>query len=519
MPRRSRSRVAAILVVACSLLAACGSRVVPLSAGEFGNGGTQPGATASNGAVLPGASTGPSSSAAPGQPGTQPSPIISGLPTNCRGGAADTGVTATTVKIGLIYGHTGPLPGQFDSAAEAVDSYVRAVNDAGGVCGRKFQLITGDDQENGSTDLSLATKMATEDKVFAFVGSVSAPDDSGIAKVSKQYKIPDLGFPLSWERADNPYTYGVPGQLRKNLIGIGANGSQYLDKRFGIKQLAVFWLNESEVSEIEAWAFEAAMEYSSGGTIKICHEQPSGVVDNNYTNYVISMEGDCPASKGPLAVYSTMENNANVKLANAMQGQNFKPAVFAPTFTSYLPDFINNANVGSDGKRATEGAFIAMPQIPFERLQTPPNTWDKGTHELNTYMTTLHKYYPNPHDPGSFGAPEWGTAALFFEGVKACGAQLTRACLFHFLDTAPAFSDNEFLSPTVPHVRQIYSNDLLVQVVNGKFTEVRPTDRSGPPGGPDFWDRSQLFDWQNYFCHHQDKFPNSSSKKSLLDEC
>jgi ABC-type branched-subunit amino acid transport system substrate-binding protein len=426
----------------------------------------------------------------------------------------DTGVTPTSITLGLVAAITGPLPGQFNSGVEATDTFFRAVNDAGGICGRKVNLIIKDDNGNGQTDKQVAQQLVVENHIFAFVGSVSAPDDTGIASVSEQYKVPDIGFPLSWKRAENPYAYGVPGQLQRKTIGINASGSGYLNALYHVKQVAIFWLDESDVSVIEAYAFESAMEKYSGGTIKICFEQPTGVLDSNFTNYVISMEGRCNPADGPIGVYSTMENNSNIKLAKAMQQQQFKPTVFAPTFSSYLPSFITDAGT------ATEGAFIAMPQVPFERLtDTPQSQWTPGTFELQRYMTALNRYHPSHSPPGSWGAPGWGEAALFATAAAKCGDALTRKCLFDQLNTMGPFSDNGFLSPTRPGDHHIYTADLIVQVQNGKFVEIKPNERSGPPGAPDFWDKSTLFDWQQYMCTHQNLFPNMSAKKAELDEC
>jgi ABC-type branched-subunit amino acid transport system substrate-binding protein len=513
-------KVVASISILVAVLVACGSRVVPLSQGTGLQG------------TLVNPSVGPSTSVAPTVgstfgPGAGPS-IASSIPPGIVNAAchatkaSDVGITATTIKLGLVAALTGPLPGQFDSAVEATDTFFRAVNDAGGICGRKVQLLIRDDNGNGQTDKEVATKLVVEDKIFAFVGSVSAPDDSGIAQVSKQYHVPDIGFPLSWARAENPYAYGAPGQLQRTTIGANANGSGYFNKLFGIKQVAVFWLKESEVSILEAYGFEAAMEYTSGAKLKICHEQPSGVLDSNYTNYVVAMKGDCDPANGPVAVYTTMENNSNIKLAKAMRDQGFKPAVFAPTFSSYLPSFITDAG------GATEGAYLPMPQVPIERLtDTPQSQWTPGTYELKRYIDALNRYYPSHHPPGSFGAPGWAEAGLFGTAAAGCGDALTRACLFNKLNTMGPYSANGFVVPTVPSDHHIYTSDLIVQVRNGKFVEIQPNNRSGPPGAPDFWDRSVLIDWQKYMCAHQnDKnpdgtplFPNMSTKKALLTEC
>ena len=507
------TRTVTFVAVLGALLAACGSRVVPLSTAQgqgLGNGnGVVPTAQAT------GAGTGPVGPG--GVPTTGPSTVGTPILPNCHGGASDTGVTASTIKLGLVASKTGPLPGQFNSAIEAVDAYFRALNDAGGLCGRKIQLLIRDDNGDANVDYAAAKKLATEDKVFAFVGGVSAPHDEGIASVSKAYKVPDIGFPLSWQRSMSPYTFGVPGQLQRTSIGTGANGTPYLDKQFGIKQVAIFWLRESKVSVIEAWAFEATILKMSGGTVKICHEQPAGVLDNNFTNYVVSMEGACPSSNGPVAVYTTMENNANLKLAKAMQDQSYKPAVFATTFSSYLDSFISQA----DG--ATEGAFMAVPQIPFERLQQPQSAWTPGTYEAKRYLDTLHRYYPSPSPLGSFGAPGWGMAELFTEAATKCAAALTRTCLLHALDTMGPFTDHGFLAPANPRTHSIYTADLILQVRNGKFVEIKQNDKSGPKGAEDFWDAATLYDWQTYFCDpkNRSQFPDWQGKANDEDvvEC
>jgi hypothetical protein len=65
----------------------------------------------------------------------------------------------------------------------------------------------------------------------------------------------------------------------------------------------------------------------------------------------------------------------------------------------------------------------------------------------------------------------------------------------------------------------IYSSDLIVQVKGGKFVELRPTDKSGPAGAPDFWDKSVLFDWWEYFCDNQEKFPSRDEIKGFVTAC
>jgi ABC-type branched-subunit amino acid transport system substrate-binding protein len=514
-------RIAAFVTLLVLVAAACGSRVVPLEQVGLGQGGqpvVNPTATGS---------LGPSLSPTIGPTGANPIlPNLPGANPDCRGGATDKGVTADKIKVGLVGAKTGSFPGQFDPNIEAVDAYLKMINAAGGVCHRLFELHIRDDGGNRSNDETRALELAKEVGIFAFVGSISAPDsDGGVSKVAKEFKIPDIGFPLSYERSEAPLTYGVPGQLQRDLIGVAASGSEYLNRLNGIKQIAILWVGESLVSKANAWAFEAAMllssEKNSSGQVKICFEQESNVFDNNFDNYASRMKGTCPASGGPLAVYTTMENSNNIKLADAMQRQNVNPKVFAPTFTSYLPSFVRDER--GNPRSSTEGAYLAMPQIPFERCAgvdskrrpVPPC----GHPELDRYIRALRRFVPNFKIPGSFGAPGWGQAALFVQAVAGCGANLTRTCVFKQLDTMGPFSANGFLTPTKPSEHVIYSSDLIVQVRNGRFVELQPNNKNGPKEAPDFWDVSHLFNWWDYFCKNKSKFPSEDDIGAFVTSC
>lgn len=512
-----RVRASSGLLVLALVAAACGSRVVPLSSSQVPG---QPGVLPPGVPTLPGGIPSPGATFIPGQPGSNPNQPGVPVAQNCSpaDSGKEPGVTKTTLKLGLVASIHGPLPGQFDSAVEATDSYFDMINDLGGICGRRIQLLIRDDQGNRDTDQNVAEELATEDKIFAFVGSVAAPYDQGIGQASKKYRIPDIGFPLSSERSKNPYTYGVPGQINDRILGTGASGTKYLNAKFGIEQVAMFWLDESDVSRLNIWGFEAAIEKVTNGRIKICYEQPTTVLDSSFTQYVVNMQSSCDESKRT-AVYTTMENNSNVKLALAMRDQGFKPTVFAPTLTSYLPSFISQA----DG--ATEGAYVALPQIPFEHLLTPQSGWSKGTYELARYLQALNRYHPSHAEPGSFGAPGWGSAQLFTEAAVACGAVLTRSCLFQRLDAMGPFSANGMLAPTTPREHLIYLPESMVQVKGNRFVEVPHPGVTGGKDTPDLWmTDSVLFDWWDFYCHHSGRnpgdpnyFPNTSQKDRYID--
>ncbi|MBI4729817.1 MAG: ABC transporter substrate-binding protein [Acidobacteria bacterium] len=504
-----RVRVAASVATIALVGAACGARVEPLGRGPY-DPGIYPGAGETAGQVPgPGATTGTDPGTGPTGPGGSTGPGQPQQP-SCRGGASDTGVTASTVKIGSIITITGPLPGQFNAARDAVDSYFKMVNEQGGVCGRSFQLLIRDDGGDTGNNARVARQLLDEDHVFAFVGSHSANDD-GMASVLCDKPVPDIGFQLGWKHTVCKNTYGVPGQLQKRRTGGAAAGTTYLNEKYAVEQVAIFWLQESEVSILSAWSFEAVM-LRAKPDLKICYEQQTGVFETGFFNYVNNMKDRCdPAAK--TAVYSTMENNSNIRLAKAMDSQGFKPAVFVPTSTSYLPSFI------SEAEGTTEGAVLEVPQLPFERCAerggkpVPPCT----SPELARYVAAINRFHPSSPRPGSFGAGAWGQAALFVEAARSCGANLTRRCVLRHLDARPPFSANGLLSPARPGFHEIYRAGLLLRVQGGHFVEMpRPANHPGPPEAPDFWNMSKRFDWWDYYCANKGKFPNTAQKDKYI---
>ena len=194
-------RTAAFVSLLVLVAAACGSRVVPLEQVGLGQNGQPIANPTAAGSLAP--SLGPSGAPTAGvaDPGLGSLP---GANPDCRGGATDKGVTASEIKVGLVAAKTGSFPGQFDPNIEAVDAYFKMINAAGGICHRQLKLFIRDDGGNRSNDETRALELAKEVGVFAFVGSISAPDsDGGVSKVAKDFKMPDIGFPLSYERSES----------------------------------------------------------------------------------------------------------------------------------------------------------------------------------------------------------------------------------------------------------------------------------------------------------------------------
>jgi len=86
------------------------------------------------------------------------------------------GLAQDTVKIGFFAPITGPAAVDGTSAKNAVEIGVKEVNGAGGIKGKKVDLIIYDDRLKAEEAVAIANKLIEKDKVAGVVsGSYSGP--------------------------------------------------------------------------------------------------------------------------------------------------------------------------------------------------------------------------------------------------------------------------------------------------------------------------------------------------------
>ena len=93
----------------------------------------------------------------------------------------DFGVTDTEIKLGMTLAQSGnPSASGYAAIATAVQAYFAKVNQEDeGVCDRQINVTLADDQYDPALALELATRLAVQDQVVAFVGNLGTPAVTG----------------------------------------------------------------------------------------------------------------------------------------------------------------------------------------------------------------------------------------------------------------------------------------------------------------------------------------------------
>jgi branched-chain amino acid transport system substrate-binding protein len=112
--------------------------------------------------------------------------LAAGLTIGRRALAAD----AATVKIGTFGPFTGPAAGLGLEARKGIEFAVAQFNAAGGINGRKAELVAYDDRGNRAEAVSVVRKMIENDGVQAIIGGSLSLTSIAAAPVVNEAKIP-----------------------------------------------------------------------------------------------------------------------------------------------------------------------------------------------------------------------------------------------------------------------------------------------------------------------------------------
>jgi len=493
--RSSRRQTAAIAAVVALIAGACGARVPPyfgpasqvgVGAGSgqsaVSNGGQSASGQGTTATTLSSLGVAQSASAAQAGGGGQSSGGAGGQtaaaqalsPANfnldpraeaayCSGGSAnkasDVGITPTTINVGNVSGLSGLLSNNFNQGPEAVQALFAAVNQAGGVCGRKLNLQVEDDGQDTSHNASDIQDLIP--KSFVFVGSTSDADNGGVPAM-QQAGIPDIGQAINFTRGANAnyFTAGTFGAQQKgnqdyiyDTLAAGLKANNNFPKNMAFLAYSI------PISALAAKQFETLWQDSGGG---VCAASDLNVspASPNLTADVLNMENDhCDG------VFTTMDVSGNAKLLQAMYNQGYvvgKPG--GPIYAGTTLDGYTPAQISTAGVQQAQGFQIFLNFTPFNENQPA----------LKMYLSQLQTYEPGKQ-PSSFGIEAWASAQMFIYALIKAGQNPTRAAIKSILSSLTTWDTAGAMAPAHEQARTPGNCIIEVQVKGNDFVRVWPS--------------------------------------------
>ena len=132
------------------------------------------------------------------------------------------GVTDTSIKVGYLTVLTGPAAGIGRLIGQGAEIAFKEVNDAGGVHGRKIEMILEDHAYNPKQTVAGIKKLTNRDKIFGIAGCIGAAPGLAAVPLAQAGKIPTFlsGGLKTWFDPPKRYVFVVGMPYRLELISL-----------------------------------------------------------------------------------------------------------------------------------------------------------------------------------------------------------------------------------------------------------------------------------------------------------
>ena len=330
------------------------------------------------------------------------------------------GVTSTSITVGTISTQTGTLAANASSLIYGERAYFKYINAQGGVDGRKIDYKYAlDDGGNPTTFNQLANTMINQYHVFAVTGIATIFFSPNLFVESG---IPTYGYNVTDNWAGPPNLFAAGGSTQ--YYPAGATQFAYVARR-----------TQSKPSI-------AVVAYGVAASANACqateNSMRSAGYDVSYSDLKIPYPGTTVATDvqrmrqaGSNFVVSCMDVQGNVTMARDIKQYGLKITQL----------WLNGNDVPTleANKNLMQGVYFATYHVPF----TAPTRLYPG---LTLYFQQMKKYEP-AYAYNELAIQGWESAALFVQGVKAAGNDLTWANVIKKTNALTSFTAGGLTTP------------------------------------------------------------------------
>lgn len=375
------------------------------AAGTTGSGAG--GSTAASGGTGNGTAGGRNAAA----PGTAPVPA---------GGGDTTGVTETTIKIGVHAPVTGAAAFPQQSFERGIGVYADYVNRKGGIHGRKLEIVFRDDRFDPNSARSVCKEMAEQQKVFMLIGGGGADQIDACARYAAGIGVPYLSAGVHETRPGLGAMGSLPTYFAASLtyeqqVPLLA---RVIASQFKGEKVAVITADNDSLNNYHA-IVDAEIKQVAGSNVTLSRRIPK------------KTDVDAPAiatqicNSGAAAVVWNASPSGLINVSKSM--------TCSPTFVG--PGLTNGLNiVATAGCPTIDGALFYSPFPGLDKIDQLDPTFRPAYRQKNNA------------EPDDLAIAVWGLEKLVGQMLEATGKNLSREAFMGTIAKTKTFNTNVYPS-------------------------------------------------------------------------
>lgn len=355
------------------------------------------------------------------------------------------GVTATEIRLGsslALTGHAAYLGIQTLRGAQA---YIRSINDAGGVHGRRITIKAKDDSYDPPRCLANTQEFIIENDILALFCYVGTPTTVKALPLVEEAKVPLIGMFTGANGLREPFNRYVVN-IRASYYQETETTVRHLVEDLDIKKIAVFY-------QYDAYGFDGLI----GTELALKKYGLEPVARGSYIRGTENVtEGlEKIRRSGAEAVVMVGTYGACAQFIQQAQLEN------------YTPIFYNVSFVGAEElARRLNGDAI---DVLMSQVVPPPKASGDPNDAAVQYVRLLHQYFPG-ETPSFVGLEGFINARILVEGLQRAGPDLTREGLVDAIESIKNYELGSGMVITYgPQDRQGLDEVYFTRLMNGQF--------------------------------------------------
>lgn len=350
---------------------------------------------------------------------------------------------AQPIKVGAALSQTGQVADSAEHVRKALVLWQDTINAAGGMLGRKVELVMYDDRSDPGTAARLYERLITSDNVDLLIapfGSAATATASAVTEKHRRVLINEVGASEQIHARGFKYIFQVVAPIDAYPAGIFP-----VAQAAGLKTLMFVGRDFAGARDMEKTIRAQAPKF--GIEVKAAEYFPAGSVD--YSSYIIRARSENP----DIWVTHGIPNEP-IEMIKQMQASNYLPKMF-----------VGNGVAQEDFVTATGKAG----EYAFGMSLYEPELKTKGNEAFVKAFQARWNYLP-----GYYSALGWAAGEILAEAVKRAGStdQEKLREVLSKLEMETVFGPYKVDETGA----QIAKKALLVQVRNGKREIVWPNE-------------------------------------------
>jgi branched-chain amino acid transport system substrate-binding protein len=310
---------------------------------------------------------------------------------------AGSALAAPPIKIGGLFAVTGPASFLGEPERNTAQMVVNEINAAGGVRGRKLELIAYDTQGDATKAVQAANRLIKEDKVSAIIGPSTTGDTMAVIPVVEKARVPMISC-----AAGSKITDPVKRWVFKTAQNDGLAVAKIYEnlKRKKIAKVAILTVSDGFGSS----GREQLKAQSSAYGIQIVSDDTYGPKDTDMTAQLTKIKGS-----GAQAVICWGTNPGPAVIARNAKQLGLKLPLYMSHGVS-SKKFIGLAGDAAEGIILPSGRVIVADLLPNS---------DRQKKSLIAFVKDYQKHFKAEGD--HFGGHAWDAIMLLKAAIERGG--------------------------------------------------------------------------------------------------